>query len=161
VNKEKLHNKFNNIDKLLDETERLEQLNFDSLKELWVKQFLWKGYRKQLLKQSGNPLLSKEYETNLELLRDMEPNYGLGRFILDTNCFKQSLKKFVLDNNNNVVNALFDKLTKDYPDEKMKKLVLNQLKGLLNGACGMPIHQILRGTIENCLARQELESQGG
>lgn len=148
----------NKLNQILDETDRLEQLDFDSLKELWVKNFLWKGYRKRLMSKPGNPLMSDEYETNLKLLKDYEANYGIGRFILDNNAFRQSVKKVVLDNNDNVVNALFDKYSKDLPESTIKEMIVKQLKGTLNGSCGMPIHKILRGTIENCLVRQELDN---
>lgn len=149
----------NKLNQVLDETDRIDKLNYQSLKELFVKQFFWKGYRNNLMKNSvGNPLLTQTYQNNLELLKDYEASYGLGRFILDNNCFKQSVKSLVLDSDN-VVNDLYDKISKDLPESEASKRIKRKLKGLLNGNCGMPIHKILRGTIENCLARQELENE--
>lgn len=149
----------NKINETLNETNKIEQLDYQSLKELFVKQFLWKGYRKNLMKNSvGNPLLTQSYKDNLELLKDYNFEYGVGRFILDNNCFKQEIKNIALESDN-LLNDLYDRISKDLPESKAKELIQDKLKGLLNGNCGMPVHKILRGTIENCLARQELKNE--
>ena len=148
-----------NLNELLNESDTIEKLNYESLKELWVKQFLWQGYRKRLLKKSGNPLMTDKYDENLKLLKDYQANYGIGRFILDNNEFKQSVKQLVSNNSDNVVETLFNEYTKSYMNKQDKiDSIKDKLKGLLNGSCGMPAHKILRGSIENCLARQDLEN---
>lgn len=148
----------NKLDQVLNESNRIDKLNYQSIKELFVKDFLWKPYEKSLLHNNkySNPLCSQEYEDNLELLKDFEPNYGIGRFVIDNN-FNQDLKDTVTDNPKSVVNTLFNKLAKNINKKEQIKIIKNHLKGLLNGSCGMPIHKILRGSIANCLARQELD----
>jgi len=147
----------NQLNQILDETERIEKLNLDSLKGLWVKQFMWKGYRDSLLKQAspsqGNPLMSDRYENNLHLLKDAERNYGLGTFILN-NSFNHDIKKLVRENPENVVEILFEEFSKNYSDKKLKELITDKIKSLVNGSCGLGITKILRGSIENAIARQ-------
>jgi len=102
--------------------------------------------------------MTDKYKENLKLLKDYEANYGIGRFIVDNNCFTNDLQRFVTDNADNVVNALFNKYTKSSMSKQDKiDNIKDKLKGLLNGSCGMPVHKILRDSIENCLACQDLE----
>lgn len=136
--------------RIMSEDQRIDKLEDIQIKEIFVKQQVWKHTRDYLEKVANlNPYEDKGRE-ELERIKDTNIDnmmYVIGRYNRD-------LEQKVLNRlddyeeewyREDLINELFDILTKDkYNEEKLIELARNHLKEDCKGCIGMPLADIIR-----------------
>ena len=131
----------NNINKLLDESDRIENLSDEAVKDIFVRAMLYKQNKRRF--KIGTDA-HKEFVSELKASDGSSSLYEGIRRVVDIQAQSRMNRS-----DKSPEEYLWSELTNSDLDEDVKvALARDKLNKLVSGGCGMPIHEIIRDNLK-------------
>ena len=131
----------NNINQLLDESDRIENLSDEAVKDIFVRAMLYKQNKRRF--KIGTDA-HKEFVSELKASDGSSSLYEGIRRVVDIQAQSRMNKS-----DKSPEDYLWSELTNSDLDEDVKvSLAREKLNKLVSGGCGMPIHEIIRDNLK-------------
>lgn len=133
-----------NINELLDESDRIKNLSDEAVKDIWVRKQLWEKEKRKYMSRLG----SDAYEDFMSELKADESGgslYGAIRRVMGIQVQSQINKS-----DKSAEEFLFDKwINSDIPEDLRADAVRRDLDKAVSGGCGMPVHEVIRSGLKS------------
>lgn len=131
----------NNINELLDESDRIENLSDEAVRDIFVRAML---YKQNKMRFKIGTDAHKEFVSELKASDGSASLYEGIRRVVDIQAQSRMNKS-----DKSPEDYLWSQITNSDMDESVKvALARDKLNKLVSGGCGMPIHEIIRDNLE-------------
>lgn len=144
-----------NLDDILDETENIDQLSKDAVKDVWTRKKLWEVHRNRIMNIHQGMDESTDLQQVINQLKPGSPDGTVHDFIRNY----EGIQTISNSNKQGVSpeEYVWRQFTNSDTDEAdLVRLAREDIKTSVNGGCGMPVHEIIRDGIRSWL---ELENE--